>query len=285
MAKQNNAIFWIVGIVVLVFLILPNLQKTPIEEGMIGLTPHYYKDGVEVFPQKGFLGFSVVTPPGGTYDQISFDISATNLGDIPIEDIKVVNAYPQVFKDALVEAIPQTLAIQETKTLWTSGLIDTEQFEAVSPVNFWIEISGENTYTEETTYPDRAYSGDISFEAEGPSPTQTFFSTFFSIVDFGGQTYHNDRGYKGGSNVIFTDYSGSGYYTGFEVITAYDSYNNCKVFIDGIEYLSFGAVEFYAHDFGVILDDSIVRFENSLKVQCSGTSGEQWVYSVSYMAD
>ena len=282
--KNDNTIFWIIGIVILVFIILPQLQA-PTEEGMIGLTPHYYKDGVEIFPKFSLWRFSVVTPPGEAFDQISFDISATNIGDIPFENIKVVNAYPQAFKDALVGATPKTLAVQETKTLWFSDNMTTEQFESISPVNFWVEVSGENTYTEETIYPDRSYSGDISFEAEGPSSTQTFFEGFFSIVDFGGQTYHNDRGYKGGSNVIFTDYSGSGYYTGFEVITAYDSYNNCKVFIDGIEYLSFGAVEFYAHDFGVILDDSIVRFENSLKVQCSGTSGEQWVYSVSYMTD
>jgi len=162
MAKQNNTIFWIIGIAIVIFLILPQLQA-PTEEGMIGLIPHYYKDGVEVFPKFSLLRFSVVTPPGGTYDQISFDISAINQ-DVPIENIQIIGASPQVFKDAL-PTTTQTLASEEIKTLWTSNLMDTEQFEAISPVNFWIEVSGIETYTDTTIFPDRAYSGDISFEA------------------------------------------------------------------------------------------------------------------------
>ena len=171
--KNDNTIFWIIGIVILL-VVVANYYQAPEEEEMIGLTPHYYKDGVEVFPTKGFLGFSVVTPPGGSYDQISFDISATNL-DVPITNIQVVDASPIAFKNAL-PTTTQSLAIGENKTLWTSGLMDTVQFEAVSPVNFWIEVSGKNTYTDETIYPDRSYSGDISFQPYVAYSTYTCYS-------------------------------------------------------------------------------------------------------------
>ena len=164
MTKNNNTILWIIGIIILVVLI-SNYQKP--EEGMIGLKAHYYKDGVEVFPQFSLFRFSVVTPPGGSYDQISFDIIAI-AQDVSIANIQVVGAYPQIFEDALASATLQSLAIGESKKLWTSDLMDTVQFEAISPVNFWIELSGENSYTQETIYPDRAYSGDISFIDEGP---------------------------------------------------------------------------------------------------------------------
>ncbi len=160
MTKNNNTIFWIMGIAIVVFIILPSLQA-PEEEGMIGLTPHYLdKDGNEIFPSRGF------TIVGGTPDvhEIYFDISATNL-DVPITNIQVVDASPQAFKDAL-PTTTQSLTAGQSKTLWTSIPMDTVQFEAVSPVNFWIEVSGKNTYTDETIYTDRSYSGDIKFEPE-----------------------------------------------------------------------------------------------------------------------
>lgn len=163
--KKDNSIYWIIGIAI-VFLVVANLPKQ--ETGMIGLTPHFYKDGVEVFPTRGL--FSIVTGPFGTgiYDQISFDISAENIGEIPFMGIQIIDAYPQVFKDAL-PITTQTLAIGESKILWTSGLMDTEQFKTISPVNFWIEVSGFDTYNEIIIYPDRAESGDITFEPALPS--------------------------------------------------------------------------------------------------------------------
>ncbi len=132
------------------------------EEGMVGLKIHYYdRAGNEIFLGKGF------TIVDGTPDvyEIAFDISAINQ-DVPIENIQVVNAFPQAFEDALVSATPQSLAPQETKILWTSDKMLAEQFESISPVNFWIELSGEDSVG--TIYPDRAYSGDINFEKECP---------------------------------------------------------------------------------------------------------------------
>jgi len=182
--KNDNTIFWIIGIAIVVFLILPNLQA-PKEGGMIGLNVHYYKDGVEVIPKKGFLGFSVVTPPGGTFDQIAFDISATNQ-DIPYENIQVVDASPQAFKDALVGATPQTLAIQETKTLWISDFMDTIQFESISqPVRFFVNISAVNDYTEAIEY----VGGYIDLTIIGERTLETF--SLFDSEGFTTSVYGN----------------------------------------------------------------------------------------------
>ena len=88
MAKQDS-ILWIVGIglILLVVLSQSNLFKQQ-EEGMIGLNVHYYKDGVEVFPTKSL--FSIVTPPGGSYDQIAFDVTVKNTGDLPFQMLKFI---------------------------------------------------------------------------------------------------------------------------------------------------------------------------------------------------
>ena len=137
--------------------------QTGIGENIMGFTPHFYKEGIEVFPTKAFSGFSIVTPPGIQVDEIKFDISGTNTG--PSIELKIVDASPQVFKDALPTTI-QSLEVGESKILWTSALMETAQFEAVSPVNFWIRISGEDKSTGELIYREK-YSGDISFEKGG----------------------------------------------------------------------------------------------------------------------
>ena len=50
MAKQNNTIFWIVGIAIFVFLILPNFQETS-ADGFVAIKVHYYdQNGNEIFP-------------------------------------------------------------------------------------------------------------------------------------------------------------------------------------------------------------------------------------------
>ncbi len=161
MAKQDNSILWIIGIVLIVALIINS--QVPKQEGMIGLNVHYYKDGVEVFPQKGFLGFSVVMPPGESFNQIAFNITGTTTGEIPFSNIQIIDASPTAFKDAL-PITTQTLSIDQDKTLWISSLIDTVQFESMpQPVRFWVNISAVDDYTEETFYAD----GFIDLTIEG----------------------------------------------------------------------------------------------------------------------
>ena len=95
-----------------------------------GLQIHYYKDGVEVL--QTFVGGLEID-----IDQISFSIIGENTGGVNL-DMDIVDAYPQMFKDAL-PTTTQPLAPGETKVLWESGLIDTKQFESYpQPVRFWI---------------------------------------------------------------------------------------------------------------------------------------------------
>ena len=200
MTKQNNnTILWIIGIVILL-LVVTNfpVQK---ETGMIGLTPHYYKDGVEVFPTKGFFGFSIVTPPGGTYDQIAFDISGTGTG-VTFSNIQIVDASPLALKNALPTTI-SSLAIGESKTLWGSDLMETVQFESMGqPVNFWIKVSAVNDYTEEIVYAE----GDIGLTIEpevmgfGDGSDGTIIFTL-STKSFGNIVLDTD--YKVNGNILY----------------------------------------------------------------------------------
>lgn len=163
--KNDNTIFWIIGIVIIVTLIINS--QVPTEEGMIGLTPHYYKDGVEVFPQKGL--FSIVD--GEYYDQISFDVYGSNTGDISFSNVKIdfrddecspyfieycksSGSIISFSKIAFSAIIPQTLNVGETnKLLWESKRINTSQFECLGqPVPFWVKVSAVNDYTGETIY-------------------------------------------------------------------------------------------------------------------------------------
>ena len=72
MAKSNT-IFWVIGIAVFLFLILPNIQN---QQKDVGIKVHYYDENKkEIIPEKSL--FSIVTPPGGSYDYISLSISGS----------------------------------------------------------------------------------------------------------------------------------------------------------------------------------------------------------------
>jgi len=158
--KNQNTIFYIIGAVILVALII-NSQLPKKETGMIGLTPRYYRDGVEVFPSKGL--FSLVTPPGGFYDQISFDVTITNTGTIPINNLQITDANPLAFKNTLPTTIIY-LGVGQSTTL-SSTPMDTSQFEG-QIINFWVRTSGEDQYSQ-INY-EEAYSGDITFASYTP---------------------------------------------------------------------------------------------------------------------
>lgn len=129
----------------------------------VGLKVHYYKDGVEIFPESVIQ--SVVSPPGIEIDQISFDIIAENTKNLKIRDIQIIDASPTPFRNTLPTTI-QTLDIGETKLLWQStDLIDVLQFEFYAqPVTFWIKISGKDEFLEEEIFVE--HSVDLTFTKE-----------------------------------------------------------------------------------------------------------------------
>ena len=94
----NPLLFLGIGILLLVVFSQSNLQNIFQEKEDFGMTIHYYKDGKEVIPQKGL--FSIVTPDGGSYDQIRFSVSGTATG-VSYSDVKVSSAFPTAFKNSL----------------------------------------------------------------------------------------------------------------------------------------------------------------------------------------
>ena len=130
---------------------------------MIGLTPHFYKDGVEVFPQKSL--FSMVTGQGiyGVYDQISFDVKVTNTGNTPIQNLQIDDADPLVFEQALPSTITY-LGVDQSIT-FSSTKIYTSQFEEKT-IDFWVKISGEDEYSQ-IKYEEKS-SGGITFASYNP---------------------------------------------------------------------------------------------------------------------
>ena len=83
--------------------------------------------------------------------------------------------------------------------------------------------------------------------------------------------------------VTLSSYTGSGYYTGLFINSRYSA--TCTIFIDGNEFMVLFAEDIAADDVQTVIDNSIVRFENSFRVDCSAGSGQQYRYSISYMTD
>ena len=143
MAKKDNTLFWISGIIILLVFVLPNIQK---QNEFATINVHYYKNGVEVQPQRQF--FSVVTPPGGSYDSIAFSVTAQNTGAAPINSVSITSftGGTTSFLSSFTSTSFGNLAVGQSITL-TSNPISTLQFETLTqPVQFIIQVGGTNTY-------------------------------------------------------------------------------------------------------------------------------------------
>jgi hypothetical protein len=150
--KKSNIILWIVGIILLL-LVLSQLNILKIQPKSqpetVGIKVHYWNNGVEVIPKQGL--FSVVTPPGADFNQISLDIYVTNTGNVPINNIYIADASPVEFKNAF-NLTNSTLNIGDSVIL-SSNNMTTSQFEPYNqPVRFFINISVKNNFTNEITY-------------------------------------------------------------------------------------------------------------------------------------
>jgi len=185
---KDNTIFWVIGIAVLIFLILPNVQNQ--KQGDIDIKVHYYKDGVEVFPQKSL--FSIVTPPGGSYDEIAFSATVSNTGQTPINNINLSSIVAQsgaifiTYIDWNAPAGTPTnyfaldnsntyrfqsignLAVGESKT-FTTAQISTPQFESYTqPILFWSTARGMSGY--DNSLIKQAGSGKVSLTISPSGP-------------------------------------------------------------------------------------------------------------------
>jgi len=136
---SQKTIAFLAVLVVIFFIYLICFYKQP-NEGL-ELTVHYYNNGIEVYP----ASLSIVTPPGGSYDQIRLEIKGSNTGNTPI-NLTIVDATPAAFKNSL-PTTSNSLAVGASKSLWFSGFMNTNQFETYTqPVRFWINISGQDAW-------------------------------------------------------------------------------------------------------------------------------------------
>lgn len=142
---MKNDKTWIIVVgIVLVIVLFVNINNNSFHSLQI----HYYKNGTEVFPNKLF---SVVTPPGGTYDAISFSISGKSSGS-SFSNIKIISATPTAFYNSLPTST-QSLNPNQNKVLFSSGIIPVNQFESYSqPVRFFVNISATDDYNGQTVY-------------------------------------------------------------------------------------------------------------------------------------
>ncbi len=92
-------VFMVIVFVILIvgiasFLLYNKSKKSP------GLNVHYYNNGVEVFPNSKIQ--SIITPPGGYYDGISFDVYASNTQQsLKVVNMEISDASPPAFESAL----------------------------------------------------------------------------------------------------------------------------------------------------------------------------------------
>ena len=168
MAKKKNDSWILIIVIIIGILFLNNYQNK--QPDSMGFKVHYYKNNIEVFPQNTF---SIVTPPGGNFDAISLEIQGTNTGSYDFTEMKIADATPSAFKAAL-PTTTNTLLAGQTKSLWTSSLMATSQFESFSqPVRFWVDISGKNAYNGNTIH----QTGYIDLAITSQSNIQSGYNT------------------------------------------------------------------------------------------------------------
>src|SRR3990167_408463 len=127
----------VIALIVGILLVVSLYKKVPKEDSNIVV--HYYRDGKEIFPNRFF---SLVNPPGLSFNQLSFDIIGENIGALKVTNMKIENANPIEFKNSF-PTLSQTLEPSERKKLWSSNLIDTIPLESYpQPVLFIINVNG-----------------------------------------------------------------------------------------------------------------------------------------------
>ncbi len=174
--KYGTAIFVIFLIVLVILLNNPNINDEEVQ-----FKVHYYRDGIEVYPNQGTGLFSLVSPPGEVFDQISLDVVGS-AQDNSFKNIRIVDAQPQQFWNALFGVDPsdpdikdlqdivlktgdtldktgypvsmyRALSYGETKVLYSSEPMDTTLFESMNqPVEFSIKLSAEEGYSGNVVY-------------------------------------------------------------------------------------------------------------------------------------
>ena len=128
-------------IIVLIFLLVSLISAQDLK---IELQPHYYTH-TNISNRTNNTGF----------DGIVIEIIGENLNENSrILNIEIVDASPLAFKNSL-NSTTQSLRILQEKTLWSSNLIDVDNF-IEGNITFWINVSGTNEKTKEKLYAENS---------------------------------------------------------------------------------------------------------------------------------
>ena len=110
----------------------------------ISIIPHYYKYGQEI-----------LATPEIQYSAISFEIIGENSNPkFRVLNLSIIDSYPIAFKEALPFDMKEDLRILQTKTLWTSKLIDVKDLIQNNQTNIslWVGVNGIKEETGEEIY-------------------------------------------------------------------------------------------------------------------------------------
>jgi len=120
-------------VTLLILLLMPTILAGDFK---VELKPHY------------FLNNQYLVSTNVSCDGIAFEVFGINEGAYRILNVSIVDASPQVFKDILPKNVTESLRILQQKPLWTTGIMDIDDF-IEGNVTFFIEVKGINEETNE----------------------------------------------------------------------------------------------------------------------------------------
>ena len=132
----------------ILFLLIPTvLANSDLE---ISLTPHYYKNGVEVIPTTNM-----------EFTDISFEVIGKNYNErYRILNLSITDSFPIAFKNSLPNIEIDMLRILQTKTLFISQLIDINEFNQTN-ISLWIGVEGMSEEIKKIIYTEGNYNLEL----------------------------------------------------------------------------------------------------------------------------
>ena len=202
--KKPKKFLFLIIVILFVILFSAGIYSLLVNEEAkpLGLIVHYYNEGKEV---TGLFQQTWLSPLGGYYDEISFDVYGTNTGTIDVTGIEVIDAFPQELEDALLiygNTISTELKVGETnKLLYESNIIDISQFSGQT-INFFVDVSGYDA-TNQLVDNNGTISETITFHVVEPEPytspevsRPSFFGMFYNSWTFQQNGYITDDAYE-----------------------------------------------------------------------------------------
>ncbi len=147
-------------IILLAFLLIPLITAGGFS---IEFKPHYFKEGREV-----------IWTPDVDISSISFEVLGVNHNSQSrILNLTIIDSYPLEFKNSLPKTMKELRILQSNKILWTSKIINLDDFN-YSSIDFWIGVEGVLESTNEVIYVEEHFNVTLII----PEENENFISSF-----------------------------------------------------------------------------------------------------------